>query len=112
MGTVEGQSPGGHVLAHPVLGHALISSRVVLLEAGDLQHGVGVLHLHLAGEGHAVGPLPGDLRHRAGRGGREKKQVHHSGSFETYRPSLKHLEQSNNEVPDGALSPVPGTSGG
>lgn len=74
MSTVEGQSPGGRVLAHPVLGHALVSSCVVLLEAGDLQHGVGVLHLHLAGEGHPVGPLPGDLRHRARRGGRREKK--------------------------------------
>lgn len=82
MGTVEGQSSGGRVLAHPVLGHALIPSRVVLLEAGDLQHGVGVLHLHFAGEGHAVGPLPGDLGHRAGRGGRKKKKKHHPGSLE------------------------------
>lgn len=69
MGTVEGQPPGGRVLPHPVLRHALVSSRVVLLEAGHLQHGVGVLHLHFAGEGHAVRPLPGDLRHGAGRDG-------------------------------------------
>lgn len=72
FGTVEGQPPGGHVLAHPVLGHTLVSSRVVLLEAGDLQHSIGVLHLHFAGEGHAIGPLPGDLRYRAERGKRKK----------------------------------------
>lgn len=67
VSTIEGQSTGGRVLAHLVLGHTLVPARVVLLEAGDLQHGVGVLHFDFAGEGDAVGPLPGDLRDGAGK---------------------------------------------
>lgn len=67
--TIEGQSSGGCVPAHLVLGHALIAPGVVLLEAGDLQHGVGVFHLHFAGERNTVGPLPGDLWDWAGGDG-------------------------------------------
>lgn len=65
--TVEGQSPRGCVLPHLVLSQALVPPCVVLLEAGDLQHSFRVLHFDFAGEGDAVGPLPRDLRDRAGR---------------------------------------------
>lgn len=57
--TVEGQSTCCHVLAHLVLSHTFISSSVVLLEAGNLQYSIGILHLDFAGEGNSVCPLPG-----------------------------------------------------
>lgn len=66
-GTIEGQATSGGVLAHPVLRHTLVSSCVFLLEAGDLQHGIRVLHFDFTGEGDAISPLPGDLWHGARR---------------------------------------------
>lgn len=63
--TMEGQSACSDVLPHLVFGHTLIAPRVVLLEAGDLQDGIGVLHLHFAGERDSISPLPSNLRDRA-----------------------------------------------
>ena len=60
--TMEGQPTSGRVLPHLVLSYALVASCIILLEAGDLQHGVRVLHFHFAGEGNTISPLPGDLR--------------------------------------------------
>lgn len=74
-GTIEGQATSGGVLAHPVLRHTLVSSCVFLLEAGDLQHGIRVLHFDFTGEGDAISPLPGDLWHGARRARKKRNLI-------------------------------------
>ena len=64
MLTVKGQFARGYVLAHLVLCHALVAPSVVLLEARDLQHRVGVFHFDFAGERDAICPFPGDFWYR------------------------------------------------
>ena len=73
LSTIEGQSTSSDVLAHLVLSHTLVPARVVLLEAGDLQHGVRILHFDFAGEGDAVSPLPCDLWDGAAKRDRRRK---------------------------------------
>lgn len=82
--TVEGQSTGCSVLAHLVLSHTFISSCVILLEAGNLQHSVGILHFDFAGEGNAIRSLPSDLRHRAG-GDTWSRNNHQNTSFLNFK---------------------------
>lgn len=73
--TIKSQPTGDCVLPHLVLGHALVTARVVLLKAGNLQHGVRVLHFDFAGEGNAVGPPPGDFWDGAVRHMRRKSSA-------------------------------------
>lgn len=89
--TIKSQSTRSRVLPHLVFGHALVSPRIILLEAGDLQHGIGVLHFDFAGEGDAISPLPSDLWDGAGRDRQEGNFSRNSDltSSEVLRLSLR-----------------------
>lgn len=65
--TIEHQPTSGGVFSHLVFGQALVSAGVILLEAGNLQHSVGILHFDFTGERYAISPLPCYLRNRTGR---------------------------------------------
>lgn len=65
---MEQESSSRYVLPHLVFGQTLVPPGVLLLKAGDLQHHVGVLHFHFAGEGDPIRPSPGDLRDWAATG--------------------------------------------
>lgn len=52
--TVERQSSLHSVLSHLILCHTFIASGVLLLETGNLQYYIWVLHLHLAGKRHSI----------------------------------------------------------
>ena len=63
--TMKRQSSSYSVLAPAVLGYALVHASVLLLEAGNLQYGIGVPQLHLVGERITSGLSPADLWHWA-----------------------------------------------
>lgn len=58
---MERQSSPDSILAPAVLGDAFVHAGILLLEAGDLQDGVGVPQLHFAREWIPRCPPPADL---------------------------------------------------
>lgn len=69
MLTIVCEPPSGHVPPAGVLGDAFVGARVLLLEAGDLQHTADLAQLDLAGKRLPVAPVPADLGDGAGKRG-------------------------------------------
>ena len=72
---MERQAASRSVLPSAVLRHALVRSRVLLLEARDLQNGVGISQFDFTGEWHIVGSSPADPRNWTVGGWEEHRQL-------------------------------------